>query len=198
MYFTDGAVPYEDFVHLLTPQRMAALRQQLPINSLSPADGNTLNSILADSVSKRQLFPEGIIVSHSELFDAHESNTCAIMQTCFACFAGGSASSVYTSLSLGHVYSCPIGRVCDIDYYGPKDDSLILAHVARYLSLAPDIWLREPVAFNVFMKDSCFGAETKGRFQQFATANIAPHGSPTRYVNFYSMTHPLVVPNSQL
>ena len=192
------AVPYGDFVRLLTPQRMAALRQQLPIDSLSPADGNTLNNILGDPVSKRQLFPEEIIVSQHEIFDAHESNTCAIMQSCFACFVSGSASSVYTSFSLGHVFFCPIGRVCSIDYYGPKDDSLILAHVARYLPLAPDIWLKRPVTFEVYVKEACFGAETKGRFQQFATANIAPHGPPVRYLNIYTMTHPMVVPNSQL
>ena len=65
---TDDAVPYEDFVRLLSPQRMAALRQQLPIDSLLPADGKTLNDILADPVSKNQLLPEGIIVSKIEIY----------------------------------------------------------------------------------------------------------------------------------
>ena len=189
---TDDAVPYEDFVRLLTPQRMAALRQQLPIDSLSPADGKTLNDILADPVSKNQLFPEGVIVSKAEIYDAHESNTCMLIRSCSACFVGRNASA-YTSFSFGHVYSCPIGRVYDIDYYGPKDDSLILAHVSRHLPLAPEIWRKEPVTFTLSLKEDCVGAKTIRCLHEFAATNI--DANRPRHGKLYSFTKPLLVPN---
>ena len=194
---TDDAVPYEDFVRLLIPQRMAAMRQQLPIDSLLPADGKTLNDILADPLSKNQLFPEGIIVSKGEIYDAHESNTCMLIRSCSACFVGRNASA-YTSFSLGHVYSCPIGRVYDIDYYGPKDDSLILAHVSRHLPLAPEIWRKEPVTFTLSLKEACVGAETIRRLHEFAAINIDPRAHPPRQGKLYSFTNPLLVPNVRL
>ena len=98
----NGPVPCAEFVRLLTPQRTAALRRQLPIDSLSPGNGNTLNDILADPISRKHLFPEGIIVRDGEVFNAHESNTFMIIQRCTAMLVSGSASSTYTSLSFGY------------------------------------------------------------------------------------------------
>jgi len=197
IHLTDDAVPYDDFVRLLTPQRMAALRQQLPIDSLSPADGKTLNNILADPVSKNQLFPEGIIVSDAEIYDAHESNTCMLIRSCSACFVGRKASA-YTSFSIGHVYSCLKGRIYNVDYYGPKDDSLILAHVSRHLPLAPEIWRKEPVNFMVSLKEDCVGAETIRRLYEFTATNIDRRAHPPRQGKLYSFTMPLGVPNVRL
>ena len=120
---SNGPVPCAEFVCLLTPQRMAALRRHLPIDNLSPANGNTLNDILADPISRKHLFPEGIIVRDAEVFDAQESNTFMIMQRCTLMLVSGSASSTYTSLSFGYVVTYPIGRHYNIEYYGKKDDS---------------------------------------------------------------------------
>ena len=114
----NGPVPCAEFVRLLTPQRMAALRRHLPIDSLSPANGNTLNDILADPISRKHLFPEGIIVRDGEVFDAHENNTFMIMQCLLA-----EVRHQCISLSFGYAVTCSLGRLYLIEYYGMKDDS---------------------------------------------------------------------------
>ena len=65
---------------------------------------NTLNDILADPISRKHLFPEGIIVRDGEVFNAQESNTFMIMQRCTAMLVSGSASSM--SLSFGYTVTC--------------------------------------------------------------------------------------------
>ncbi|KAI0239717.1 hypothetical protein LSAT2_009577 [Lamellibrachia satsuma] len=194
----NGPVPCAEFVRLLTPQRMAALRRQLPIDSLSPANGNTLNDILADPISRKHLFPEGIIVRDGEVFNAHESNTFLIIQRCTAMLVSGSASSTYTSLSFGYAVTCALGRLYHIEYYGMKNDSMILAHVSRHLPLAPEISREQPVVFSLYVPEACMGEESKRRFHEFAVENIAPGRPPPRCLTMYSMTHPLPLPNPKL
>ena len=195
---SNGPVPCAEFVCLLTPQRMAALSRQLPIDNLSPANGNTLNDILADPISRKHLFPEGIIVRDAEVFDAQESNTFMIMQRCTVMLVSGSASSTYTSLSFGYVVTYPIGRHYNIEYYGKKDDSMILAHVSRHLPVAPDILREQPVVFSLYVPEACIGEESKRRFHEFAAENIAPGRPPPRCLTMYSMTVSLPLPSSKL
>ena len=195
---SNGPVPCAEFVCLLTPKRMAALSRQLPIDNLSPANGNTLNDILADPISRKHLFPEGIIVRDAEVFDAQESNTFMIMQRCTVMLVSGSASSTYTSLSFGYVVTYPIGRHYNIEYYGKKDDSMILAHVSRHLPVAPDILREQPVVFSLYVPEACIGEESKRRFHEFAAENIAPGRPPPRCLTMYSMTVSLPLPSSKL
>ena len=194
----DGPIPSAEFIRRLTPRRMAELRRQLPIDSLVPASGDTLRDIVTDPVSKRNLFPEGIIVRDGEIYDAHETNICTIMKHCDAMFVSGSASSAYESLSFGFAARCPLGRVYLIEYYGKRDDSLILAHVSRHFKLAPDVSGERAVVFSLYVPEASMGDDTKRRFREFADANIAPGGPPPRYLTIYSMEHPLPVPNSKL
>ena len=102
-------VPWANFMRRLTPQQMASFRQQLPIDSLSPANGNTLNNILADPLSRKHLFPEEIMVRDDEMFYARENYTHMTTQRCSALLVSGSASSMYVSLSLGRGAACQIG-----------------------------------------------------------------------------------------
>ena len=114
----NGPDPCAEFVRPLTPQRMAALRQQLPLDSLSPANGNTLNDILADPIPRKHLFPEEIIVRDGEVFNAHENNTFMIMQCLLA-----EVRHQRIFLSFGYAVTCPLSRLYLIEYYGMKDDS---------------------------------------------------------------------------
>ena len=108
-------------------------------------------------------------------------------------------ASAYTSFSLGHVSSCHIGRVYDIDYYGPKDDSVILAHVSLHLPLAPEIWRKEPVTFTLSLKEDCVGAETIRRLHEFTATNVDRRAHPPRLGwKMYSFTMPLLVPDERL
>ena len=177
---------------------MASLRKQLPIDNLSPANGNTLNDILADPISTQNIFPEGIIVRDAEVFSAHGSNTFMIIQRYIVMFVSGSASSAYTSLSFGYAVTCPIGRLYNIEYYGTKDDSMILAHVSRHLPVAPDIFRQRPVVFSLYVPEACIGEESKRRFHEFAAENIAPGRPPPRCLTMYSVTYPLNITNSKL
>ena len=194
----DGPVSSAEFVRRLTPQRMAELRRHLPIDSLVPANGDKLKDILADPISKHNLFPEGIIVRDGEIYDAHETNICMIMKHCDAMFVTGSASSAYESLSFGFAARCPLGRVYLIEYYGAKDDSLILAHISRHLRLAPDVSGEQDVVFALYVPEASMGDDIKRRFREFSDEYIAPGGPPPRYLTIYSMEHPLPVPNSKL
>ena len=192
--FGEGTVPCTEFVGRLTSQRMAALRRQLPIDSLSPGDGNTLNDILADPVSKENIFPAGIIcVKTGEVYDAHESNTFTITESCTAMFVSGSASSTYKSMSFGWAVTCSLGLLYIIDYYGASDDSLILAHVSRHLPLAPEISQEQPLVFHLYVPEACIGVDSKRRFHEFVAANIAPGAQPPEYEILCIMTHPLPV-----
>ncbi|KAI0210600.1 hypothetical protein LSAT2_004624 [Lamellibrachia satsuma] len=192
----DCAVPCAEFVGRLTPQRTAALRRQLPVDSMSPADGSTLNDIMADPVSKENIFPAGIIGTKvGEVYDAHECNTFTITESCTAMFVSGNASSTYKSLSFGWVVTCSLGRIYVIDYYGGSDDSLILAQVSRHLPLAPEISREQPLLFRLCVPEACTGDEAKRRFHEFVTANITPGAPPPQYEILWSMTHAPPVQN---
>ena len=177
---------------------MAALRRHLPIDSLSPANGNTLNDILADPISRKHLFPDGIMVRDVDVFDAHTSNTHLVTQGCSAILVSGKASLMYESLSFGHVAECQLGRRYTIDYYGTRDHSVILAHVSRHLPLVPEISRERPLLLHLIVQEACMGEETKQHINKFAAANIASGGQRPRYFKIYTMTHPLPVPNPKL
>ena len=177
---------------------MAALKQQLPIDSLSPANGTTLNDILADTISRKRLFPDGVISTDVDVFDAHASNTPMVTQDCSAIFVSGRASLMYESISFGHVAECQLGRRYTIDYYGTRDHSVILAHVSRHLPLVPEISRERPLLLHLIVPEACMGEETKQHVNKFAAANIASVGQRPRYVKVYTMTHPLPTPNPNL
>ena len=177
---------------------MAALKQQLPIDSLSPANDTTLNDILADPISRKHLFPDGVISTDTDVFDAHASNTPMVTQACSAIFVSGRASLMYESMSFGHVAECQLGRRYTIDYYGTRDHSVILAHVSRHLPLVPEVSRERPLLLHLIVPEACMGEETKQHVNKFAAANIASVGQRPRYVKVHTMTYPLPAPNPNL
>ena len=60
--------------------------------TISPANGNTLNDILADPISRKHLFPDGIMRREVDVFDAHASNAHLVTQGCSAILVSGRAS----------------------------------------------------------------------------------------------------------
>ena len=177
---------------------MAALRQQLPIDSLSPADGNTLKDILADPLSRKHLFPEGVMVRDVDIFDAHGSNTHMAVDGCSAIFVTGSASSMYESLSFGRGAACELGCRYTIDYYGTPDHSVILAHVSRHLPLVREVSRGRPLLIHLIVSEAMLGEMLRRHVNEFAVANVASTGRSPRYFKLYTMTHPLAVPNPRL
>ena len=177
---------------------MAALRQQLPIDSLAPADGNTLKDILAAPLSTKHLFPEGVMVTDVDVFDAHGSNTRMAVDGCSAIFVTGSASSMYESLSFGHGAACQLGCRYTIDYYGTPDHSVILAHVSRHLPLVREVSRGRPLLIHLIVSEAMLGEVLRRHVNEFAVANVASTGQSPSYFKLYTMTHPLSAPNPRL
>ena len=115
---------------------MDTLALNYPLSTVQPVSRHDFKTgILNDNISKSRLFPQGLVVRHSQMFELLECNVDDLYHGRVESVFLGTKDSEghFESLSIGTDLSCELGSAYDIAYYGKVDTNLIMAHFVMQL-----------------------------------------------------------------
>ena len=120
-----------------TPSALNWLSAVYPLSTVLPVSPeNFKTGIIHDDISRSRLFPSGLVVRHSEMFELMECNVDDLYHGRVDSVVLGTKDSEghYDSLSIGTDLICEVGRAFFITYYGKVDIKTMMAHFIRQMA----------------------------------------------------------------
>ena len=155
-------VTLDDLLRVTSSSGLAALKRHLPaLGTLHRATTETLSAIFSDDAQKTALFPEGLAVKDSEIYDTDAHNIRQLVEHCSAVYVCGDELGSFNSISFGTPVETENGTRLVVDYFGRRGDvRLMLAHATHHLVDLPDYDCRRNFAVVIYVPLKCFGQQT--------------------------------------